>query len=156
MPEKDPITKVYEQLWAEVENHPPFVELVKSGNRIKFHQEPKLKHQARAADTPEVRLVGDALTTQLFRTSNAHFIQRTFRWEVSTNDIRITKAAFPVEWAIIEAMAKAKDSLEGLDFVKMVRMGDGQPPGPDPEQRTDGWHTVLPVTVDMWIGRDTI
>jgi hypothetical protein len=153
MADLDPFTEVYDELWKLVESHEPFVELVKPGNRIKFNEQPKLKDQARRADTPEVRLVADAPAIQLFRTSNSHYVQRTYRWEISTNDIRITKVAFPVEWAIVEAMQQARDALAGLSYVKQVRIGNGEPPGPDPEQRTDGWHSVLPVEVEMWLQR---
>ena len=149
MADKDPFTQVLEALWSLLEQHEPFADLVKPGNRVKFHEDPRLKQQARAADTPEVRIVAGEVSPHLFRTSTSSTIERTFRIEVSTNDLRITAAAFPVEWAILVAVAGAKDALEGLAFVRQVRPISGEVPGPDPAERTDGWHTVVALNVMM-------
>ena len=64
--------------------------------------------------------------------------------------MRITANAFPIEWAVLRAWARAKDKLEGLEFVKSVRAVPGDPPGADPRRRSDGWHTVLAVWVEAW------
>ena len=156
MAEKDPFTQVFEALWSALEAHEPFADLVKPGNRVKFHEDPRIKHQARAADTPEVRIVAGEVSPHLFRTSTSSTIERSFRIEVFTNDLRITAAAFPVEWAILVAVAGLKDKLPGLDFVRKVRPVSGDVPGPDPDQRTDGWHTVVALNVMMTFPRPLV
>lgn len=145
----DPFTQVYEALWALLEAHSDFAALVKPGNRIKFSEKPREKPQLREADVPEVRIVPGELRPHLFRTSSSSTINRIYRVEISTNDLRITAAAFPVEWAILQAVAGAEDSLTSLSFVRQARPISGETPGPDPSMRSDGWHTVVSLDVMM-------
>lgn len=155
-PYDDPFSRALVVLWELLEATPEFTARVKPSNRIKFHEHPPRKPNLTHADTPAVRIVAEALNPHLFRTSNSSSFERTFTCEVFTSDLRVTAAAFPVEWAIVRAIAGAGDKLTALPEVKQVRLGSTEPPGADPEGRSDGWHTVIGVNISFWFRTDQI
>ncbi len=147
----DPFSQIYSALWEALEARQTFKDLVKPGNRIKFDDRRKLRGQLQAADLPLVALVADAIDPHLFRTSNGSSFKRRFRFEIYTDDVVITDQAFPVEWELIRAVAAMGDVLTGLAFVKSVRAVQGSAPGPDPDGRSNGWHTAIAVDVEIWL-----
>ncbi len=109
MAERDPISQVYDALWAMLEAHQGFVDLVRPGNRIKASGENlnPVKDEVSETDLPEVRIVatGGSFNTHL-SSSKAQLVKQ-FEIQLSTGDQRLDALIFPVQWEIFRAFSVA-------------------------------------------------
>lgn len=107
MAERDPMSKVYDALWAMLEAHKGFVDLVRPGNRIKAsgaNLKP-VKDEVSDKDLPEVRIVATGGSTNTHFTSSKAQLSKQFEIQISTGDQRLDALLFPVQWEIFRAFS---------------------------------------------------
>ena len=116
----DPFTLVHNALWALLEAHQGFVNLVPANNRIKFTGDLRapIKDQISTADLPEVRIVPTGGEAHLKRTSNSSSVLKRWEIQVSTGDQRVdyTKGVFAVEWEILIALQDWITALKAITW----------------------------------------
>lgn len=158
--ELDPFTIVHRALWDLVEADEGFTELVAVGNRIKFtglDRSPK-KDKIAEADLPEVMLVSESWGGNLHATSSHSLLTRQYTFIISTGDYRICEKLYPVEFAILRALANWKTTLSALTwrgqtFVKTANLVSGTTGDSDPSRNRgiSGWSTLWRCQVDMYL-----
>jgi hypothetical protein len=113
----DPISQVYDALWALLEDSRELCSMVDVGNRKKYSGEgtPE-KEQVATADFPEIRIVPVATTPHTQRTSSTSTMLVKFRIEVASGDQRIDAGLFPIEWEIYRAMARWASVVTSLEW----------------------------------------
>lgn len=114
----DPYTLVHDGLWAVLEDNTDFTTLVPELNRIKFSgtNRSPIKDKITTADTPDVRISMKMLTIRESGTSNGEFDRVQFNIELATGDQRLTARAFPIVWAIRQALFAGDDILNAIEF----------------------------------------
>lgn len=155
----NPFTLVYDALWALVEAHPSFTEMVKAGNRIKYNipdDRDPLKASILTGDLPEVVLVGRTTSGNVMNTSNTSMVTRSYEFLVSTGDFRYTELLAQIEWQLFTATTGWREKLAALEwknkrFVKRVNMTGSTMGASDPERnrKIRGWSCAWGVEVEM-------
>lgn len=114
----DPYTLAHDALWAVLEANSDFTTLVPSGNRIKFSGDDRhpIKDKITTADTPDVRITMRVLTVRETGASNGEFDRIQFNIELATGDQRLTTRAFPIIWAIRQAIFAGDAILSAIEF----------------------------------------
>lgn len=114
----DPYTLAHDGLWAVLEDNTDFTTLVPSGNRIKFSGDDRrpIKDKITTADMPDVRISMRVLTVRETGTSNGEFDRVQFNIELATGDQRLTVRAFPIIWAIRQAIFAGDAILKAIEF----------------------------------------
>ena len=151
---RDPFSQVHDALWDALDNFKPFTDLVREGNRVKLNTRDAnpVKQTRSTVDAPEVRIEASGLVVNLFATSTSSFIDQLYSIEIQTDDLRMNNKLFPVQWAIIRAIAQLDLNL-GLSFVSKVIIGDYELGENDDGAK--GWQAVISVEVDMIFNRET-
>lgn len=155
----DPFSMLFDAFWEMAEASVPLMELVKEGNRIKFNTSDRdpIKSEIAAADLPELVLSTEGSTeVNLHRTSCSTSIQRQYSWIIATGDKRVKAYLYPVEFALMCAMANWKNTIgaltwQGQDFVKsaqLIGVTEGQS-DPNANRGIMGWSTIWRCQVDM-------
>jgi hypothetical protein len=125
--EKDPLSQVYDGMWAMLRAHQGFNDLVRVGNQINFSGDARnpLKAEITDTDLPEVRIIPAAANeSHLQVTSNTGHLTQRFEVQVSTGDQRvdtkdeagINSAVYPVVWEILRAMSGWSAVLRALTW----------------------------------------
>ncbi len=114
----DPYTLVHDGLWAVLEANAAFIAAVPEPNRIKFSgtNRSPIKDKITTADTPDVRISMRMLTVRETGTSNGEFDRVQFNIELATGDQRLTARAFPIVWAIRQALFAGDALLHAIEF----------------------------------------
>lgn len=114
----DPYTLAHDGLWAVLEDNTDFTTLVPELNRIKFSgtNRSPIKDKIATADTPDVRISMRMLTIRESGTSNGEFDRIQFNIELATGDQRLTSRAFPIVWAIRQALFAGDAILAAIEF----------------------------------------
>jgi len=155
----DPLSTVYDAVWAVLENHAGFTDLVPVGNRIKLsgtNPDPN-KTQVASQDVPEVRIIPAGGACHLLRTSNGSSITKRFSIQVASGDQRVTEVTYPVQWEIYRAFSKSLSTLlelvwAGKKFVKTCKLIEVQEGITDTElmRGIKGWTTLVVCEIEMW------
>jgi len=160
----DPYTLVHDALWAALEAHSDFTNLVPVGNRIKFSGDDRspIKDRITSADTPDVRIAMRSLTCRDTGASGPSEMDRVqFNVELATGDQRLDARAFPIVWAIRQAIFNADAALKAIEFnsktawvlnphTGTVDFGLAQ----DKETRgIIGWAAVVSVEFHLWFSK---
>jgi hypothetical protein len=107
-------------LWQLVDDAPLFDKLVKTGNRIRFNLDTNrdvMKDKVADADLPELMLLTSGISAvNMHSSSCTTMITRRFSWVINTGDMRVQYRLYPVEFAIMCAMANWKSLLGGLNW----------------------------------------
>lgn len=113
----NPFSQVYDALWGLLESHEGFTGLVRVGNRIRYDaaRDPD-KDVHTTTDLPEVRLVPTGGTPLVQTTTSSTQIKLTYEIQVSSGDLRLDAALYPVAWEILCAVTKWHDELRKLTW----------------------------------------
>lgn len=158
MAESDPITKVFDGLWAMLEGDSRFTALVPSNNRIKYNTREGDKLEVSTADFPDTRIRYLGGTPHTERTSNSSTLFLVWSVEVATGDQRYA-TIFPIEWAVYCALLGWGTHLRTLTyggvagFVKNAYYTGTTTAAIDNNQLnrgTKGWSSVWQGEVQMW------
>lgn len=157
----NPLTAVYDKLWAMVEARSEFTTLVAAGKRIKFtgfaDKHNPVKDVLSSADCPELTLVTGGMDTVIFATSSTSYIERTYTWLLSTGKFNVT-TLLDVTWAVFLAMndwvteLNADDmTFAGKKFVTRLTMLASTEGKSDPlaNRGLDGWSSIWGCRVRM-------
>lgn len=153
----NPITLVYEEIWALLESWKNFTDLVKPGNRVKhLVDDESNKGEVLNADFPEVRISAEGITPDVQISSGSCALSYNFSIEVSTGNKRSDEMLFPLSWEIFRALVGWHTKLTALTwndaaFVKdlhAVNVLDGRSKR-DRDKGIGGWATIWSVTVLM-------
>lgn len=178
MPEKDPLTQVYEGVWELLEASSEFTALVPAQNRIKYvdgpDDDPAFRFPAQASrqatERPQVVVEPRAGATSMFSTSDGTSVYESLQIWVLTGDQRLCynqggvwQGLFPVQWSILRALMSWEATLELLTwngragFVTHCAVDAHEfamGPSRFREQRTpvkaDGWNLAWGGNVEMW------
>jgi hypothetical protein len=114
----DPFTLVHDALWAALEANSDFTDAVPEQNRIKFsgNDRSPVKDRITSADTPDVRIVMQSLAARETGVSNGEFDRVRFLIELATGDQRLDARAFPIVWAIRQAIYSADEAMAAVEF----------------------------------------
>jgi len=156
----DPITQVYNALWALLETHTPFTQLVALKNRIKYtgiNRDPE-KEQVLTEDLPEVRIVPTDTTPHLQATSSTTKILKKFRIEVASGDQRVDAGLFAIEWEIYRALLGWQTTLMALKWndkayvvnCRPSTVKDGLMRQSDIERGVRSWVSIWECEVEMY------
>jgi hypothetical protein len=178
MPDVDPFTQVHSKLWDILEDNADFCAMVPADNRIKYVDvgaDTARKHPERDSRLPpmshQVSIEPDGGVVELFKTSDASMINARFVIRGFSNDKRLryldgsdTKGAFPLLWAIVNAMADWEAILKPLtvnsktfdQHCSIAQFSIAQASARDREQnipettKTIGWVATVQGETDMW------
>lgn len=155
--EQDPFSQIENALWSALEKHKGFTDLVKVGNRLKMDRGFPNKPEAMVADMPEVRIEPAPSLEQYNITPNPRSSMGgvvPFALQVTTQDMRPSKMAYPVKWQIIKALTRAGVNLDDLPFVIDVNINGVADSNIDQEANrgTRGWRTLYLIAVRISIG----
>lgn len=160
----DPYTLVYNTLWAALEGHSDFTDLVPIKNRIRFTGDDRspIKAKLASADTPDVRIVMQQVVMRETGASGGTEADRVrFTVELATGDQRLDARAFPITWAIRQAIYGADAALRAIEFnsktgwvlnphTGTIDFGIAQ----DAEARgLIGWAAVCAVEMQLWFSK---
>jgi len=175
--EIDPFSQVFNALWQLIDNCKPLngytippgapganavvPALVMPGNKIKFNlptDRDPIKNSAQDADYPELLLVPTGvIETNLTNSSCTTKVSRQYSWWLTTGDFRTNYRLFPVQWAVVCAMADFSTVLSPLTydgelFVKRVQVGSAVEGVNDQRLNRNirGWSSIWSCTVDMY------
>ena len=114
----DPYTLAHDGLWAVLEANAAFIAAVPELNRIKFSGTVRspVKDKLQTADYPDVRISMRMLTVRETGMSNGEIDRVRFTVELATGDQRLTAKAFPIVWAIRQAMFAGAATLSAIEF----------------------------------------
>lgn len=161
--ESDPFSMTFAALWELAESSPRLGQIVRMGNRIKLSDRDAFKPQVQSADLPELILVSEGLSGNLHETSSTSRFTRNYAWLISTGDMRLTHLLYPVEWALVTAMLRWKETLSRLvwrgdQFVKRAQITtvDEGVSDQDRNRGIAGWSSVWRVEVEMHFTTRTI
>lgn len=114
----DPYTLAHDGLWAVLEANADFIAAVPEQNRIKFSGDDRspVKDKLQTADYPDVRISMRMLTVRETGASNTEIDRVRFTVELATGDQRLTARAFPIVWAIRQAMFAGSASMAAIEF----------------------------------------
>lgn len=159
MSSPDPISLVYDAIWAIAESSSRLTALVRLKNRIKYNSVSSAdphKYEISAADLPELALVINSLSANIGQTSSSSHIKLQLDWWISTGDPRVTKSLGPIMWAVLCAMTPWVNTAvtltwKGKTFVKNVALLDANLGFTDAEKNRgiDGWSAVWGCEVSM-------
>ena len=87
---------------------------------------------------------------QLWSSSTSVDVKRRFVVGITTGELRVQKALFPLEWELRRAIFGATNNL-GLSFVTKVSIDgfDEELTGTDEHRGTKGWVALFSVVVEM-------
>lgn len=154
----NPFSLVFDALWDLFETNTELTDLVRPGNRIKYNSTDNrdpVKAEVQDADMPEVILITDGFTSNLYHTSTSTSCKRSYAFVINTGDLRVNYRLNAVEWELFVAMLRWKDVLtsltwNGLNFVKSVRMLTVSEGLSDNQQRLmRGWAALWRCEVEM-------
>jgi len=155
----DPLTQVYQALWAMLDDDPQLAAWFPARRRLdpdprdaRVEPVPPLP-----ADLPQLRITPGLGLVQLFRTSHGTVVTQRFDLELKTASLAPAHQLFPVKWRLIRAFAAARDHL-GLDFVRRVRPVDisHKPRPTSRETGAPGYTTLLRIDVEMWFDAEQL
>ena len=155
--ERDPFTVLYEGLWALVLRCDYVADNVKVGSRIDWSATINpVRHNIAAADLPELALLPVSGEANLHMNSSTSRVIRTYTWMLSTGNFKLAASLFPMQFAIMQAMAGWKSSLTALtwskkQFVKRLDLRDFKDGESDAKlnRGIQGWSSLLNVEVEM-------
>lgn len=159
----DPYTLVHDGLWAVLEANTDFTTLVPELNRIKFSgtNRSPIKDKIATADTPDVRISMRVLTIREGGASNGEFDRVQFNIELATGDQRLTARAFPIVWAIRQALFAGDATLAAIEFNSKTNWISCAQPGNvdfgianDAENRgIVGWAAIASVEIQLFFSK---
>ena len=150
----DPFSQIHLALWAQLESHTGFTDMVKVGNRVK---KTDLKQRLMPNDAPRVGIFpAPGGGVDLFQTSSASRFVQNFSVEMQTNNQWPEDALFPLKWEIVKAMAKADDQLGMPSLVTKVRITDAAESREDAAGQSAGWAGVLTISVEFRVANTTL
>lgn len=158
----NPLSLVYDKLWAMVEAHPDVATIVSAGNRIKFN-DPAIrdvwKDRVASSDVPELVLVPDAGSVNLHATSSSSRVTRQYSWLISTGDLRLGAYLHAVEFMLIVAYSEWDTHLKTVEWpdasgkfpVTRCKLVDARVGHSDPQlnRRLKGWSAVWSCEVEF-------
>lgn len=152
-----PLQDVYEAFWDMLEDSTDFTTLVKSGNRIKYHDtSPRERDVAAGADFPLVSVMPSSIKWNAF--SDSHGTGAEVEWviRVSTGE-RGIEDFFDVHWAVVRALSNWQTRMNALvwnskTFVKSCRaLKTAQTLESKADNRgTRGWTDVWAGEMQLW------
>ena len=155
----DPFSQVFSGIWQLLLNNTNLTNQVLAGNRIRLDQAPRnpTKEIIRTADVPELVLVPTGGVSNLHATSSTTTIQRNYDILLSTGDLRVNEALFPVQWEIVVALLEWKLTLGGLawngyaGYLSDLNLVNSLEIATDDENNRNlaGWSTVLTIETYM-------
>ena len=158
----DPFTQVYDKLWTALIAHDKFQTQVRLGNRIDLQSDEAVdpyKDVLQAGDLPEVILRPAAGSVHLRATSNRTLVTQSYVIDMTTGDLRTNVKLFPIQWAIIQAIHGAGETL-GLSFVKHVTITGVEDTETGGDRRlatgVEGWTSIITINVEMWFTDDDL
>ena len=161
MADLDPFTQMYNALWQLAIDNAEFAALVKLKNRIRYDEETDrgpAKRDISSEDTPEVQLSAVGTIANLNSTSSTSEFIKQYQFVISTGDLRLQKALFPIEFALLRALRKWQEitpalTYGGVTFVKNVEVVTASEGVSDPEKNRGikGWGAILNIDVKMII-----
>ena len=167
MAETDPFTKVFNALWALADASVPLNNLILPGNKIKFNlaqnRDPQ-KDSVLTADLVELMLSTTGIAeTNLSHSSCDVSVKRQYAWMITSGDFRVNHLLYPVEWALVCAMADYESVLapityDGLQYVKLCRINTAVEGISNALQNRGirGWSAIWACTVEMYFKRSIL
>ena len=113
---RDPISLVYDALWEMLESREALRSMIRLASRIRYtgrDRSPE-KSVVNTADLPELRLYPAGTIPHVQRTSNSSSLLKAFEVQVSTGDIRVDAALFPIEFEVLRAFTDWGTVLQAL------------------------------------------
>jgi len=171
--EKDPLTKVYEALWEQLEANSDFTRLVPASHRVKYTgtigRFPRADAR-KSQERPLVSIEPASAVSDMFCSSDASRFRETFKILLLTEDQRLCYAESshyhglnPLRWCILQAMMGWEDRLRALSwnsrsgfvthcYVEQAELEMGGPRVKDQQQpyKRDGWNAVWIGHVEMY------
>jgi hypothetical protein len=158
----DPFSLTYNALWDLAEASAPLTALVKPGNRVKTNSltvRDYAKPSILASDLPELLLsTMGSNETNMYYNSCTTKVQRTYTWILSTGDFRTNYLLYPVQFALLCAMADWQAALSALEwnnvrFIKLaqlVSLSEGIS-NPETNRGIQGWSSLWGCSVEMYL-----
>lgn len=103
MAEKDPLTQVYEGLWAQIENRQSLHDLIPVGNRINFLDADIAKLNELPADTPQIVITPGGTFALPENTSNSSFFTEQFDVRLSIGGL-VLRDYFKIKFETYRAL----------------------------------------------------
>lgn len=156
----NPYTKIYDALFDLVfDNSHGIGDLVRPTSRIRYDaispDDPALRAMA-SADAPVVGISPDGIVVNHHAANTIVEAELLFSIDVLTQDMRISRVLFPIQWGLTVALSKSDSDL-GLDYVRRVWLYERTSDTLDTDpKRTLGWATVATIGVLAHFDRDTI
>jgi hypothetical protein len=151
----NPLSDVYDALWTSTKAHPVIGQLSTS-NLVQFNTRQPLREQLQAADLPELVLVSTGGSSSLTSSSSSTRLSKRFDWILTTGDMRVDEVLFPLSWALLESMARARLALFALEWkeqryvkrVQEIQIREGES---EAARRINvrGWVAVQSIEVEM-------
>lgn len=160
MASKDPFSLVYDAVWTALKSHKPLMDLVRSGNLIRFDgdttEDPE-KENVQEGDLPELMLRPAAVAGQPWATSSSARATQSLELRLTTGDLRATAdgGLYAMTWAVFSALITAGHKL-GLDFVERVDFESFTQTREDSiaNRGTAGWAATAVLHIELIIKTD--
>lgn len=163
--ERDPYTMVYDCLWARLESHYQFANLVRRGNRIKWStndRDPE-KEALMDSDVPIVSIVMQSSAPHPHATSTSSVDVIRIEIQARTGDKRLQYRHDPLRWAIYRALTHFAEYLyalrwHGQQIVRLARpttITEGMIAGPE-SGNLKGWQCLWSCEVHMWWNSESL
>lgn len=163
----DPLSALYDALWAMLEAHSGLAALVRLNNRIKFSGASRapLKDEISTADLPEMRLIVAAVSPHIERTSNSGSMLVRLEVQIATGEQRFTEAGadgvgaglLPVIWETLRALHGWQTELASLTWNSKAYVVTCTPGvaeigvnNLDLNRGIAGWSSVWACEVECW------
>jgi len=147
----DPFTETYNAIWTALEASPEFAATVKPGNRIRFSEDsrPFVKGTLQDGDLPEVTVLPAGGVYSNF-SSTSGVCKQVFLVRCVTGGTRLDLSAFPLKWAILQALVAAGSTLNCPHVINTL-IGDVTDlwNAPEDNRAAKGWSFQLTITVDI-------
>lgn len=159
----DPLSLVYNALWAMLEANADLTSLVKVGNRNKYDKIFKLatKDVLSQADLPEVAIVPSGNSFGIQQTSNGTRVSQLYEVRLVTGELRVAQIGgfLPIKWQVMRSFINWQAQLSvlvwsGNTFVKKLTMDSIADSLIDAELTLErgfaGWVSLMQFEVEMW------
>lgn len=157
--DSDPLTRVYEAIWAWLEEQ-PWIDRVKSGNRLSYTSDSRSpgKTLIGMGDLPELSVVPEGGAVGPTTGSTGQVVQR-YTVQLSSGDLRLQTHYFPIKWELVMSLLKlraGRETLPNADFVKKLEVGTFRDLG-FKEDRSDillGWYGTVTIDAHLAVRLD--
>lgn len=159
----DPLTLVYDEVWAYLETKSAFTTLVRASNRIKFSGGSRTpqKDKVSTFDLPEIRLIPVAMSFEDIRNSSStSFFTQTLEFSIATGDQRLTEndMIFETQFTLIRCLVDVNAALKLLTWPTTQRfIGNVQVQGSqigtseaDLNRGIKGWSSLVQLEIEYY------